>query len=122
MANAKLVPDPEAIVAAFEAEFAALQARVAQPAPEVELQPAISHNGHGPAAAGHCQALTKAGQPCKNAALPGYRRGGNLCRGWMSYRLRQQREPAGRLDGDCGFFLCFGSWRARTSANSRDRR
>ena len=29
MANAKLVPDPEAIVAAFEAEFAALQALVA---------------------------------------------------------------------------------------------
>jgi len=73
MANAKLVPDPEAIVAAFEAEFAALQARVAQTAPTVELQPVISHNGHGLAAAatGHCQALTKAGQPCKNAALPG---------------------------------------------------
>ncbi|HSN76872.1 MAG TPA: wax ester/triacylglycerol synthase family O-acyltransferase [Anaerolineae bacterium] len=73
MANAKLVPDPEAIVAAFEAEFAALQARVAQPALPTETQPAISHNGHGPAAAaaGRCQALTKAGQPCKNAALPG---------------------------------------------------
>jgi hypothetical protein len=75
MANAKLVPDPEAIVAAFEAEFAALQARVAAspPATAAELQPTISHNGHGPAAAaaGRCQALTKAGHPCKNAVLPG---------------------------------------------------
>jgi WS/DGAT/MGAT family acyltransferase len=41
MANAKLVPDPEAIVAAFEAEYAALQTAVGQgpletaPAPEV---------------------------------------------------------------------------------------
>lgn len=71
MANAKLVPDPEAIVDAFEAEFAALQARVAAPSATAEFQPAISHNGHGPATAGRCQALTKAGQPCKNAALPG---------------------------------------------------
>jgi WS/DGAT/MGAT family acyltransferase len=74
MANARLVPDPEAIVEAFEAEFAALQARVAQPGPTAELQPLISHNGHGQlatAATGRCQAVTKAGQPCKNAALPG---------------------------------------------------
>jgi hypothetical protein len=73
MANARLVPDPEAIVAAFEAEFAAMQARVAQPASQTETRPAVSHNGHGPASApaGRCQAPTKAGRPCKNAALPG---------------------------------------------------
>jgi WS/DGAT/MGAT family acyltransferase len=72
MANAKLVPDPEAIVAAFEAEFATLQEAVSSETPQPAAQTA-SPNGQEPAAvpAGRCQALTKAGQPCKNAALPG---------------------------------------------------
>jgi WS/DGAT/MGAT family acyltransferase len=72
MANGKLVPDPEAIVAAFEAEYAALQAAVSREAPQPAAQ-TVSPNGQEPAAvpAGRCQALTKAGQPCKNAALPG---------------------------------------------------
>ncbi len=74
MTNAKLVPDPESIVDAFQAEFAALQAFVIHPADASELRPeAVSHNGHGQAGTpgGHCQAVTKAGQPCKNPALPG---------------------------------------------------
>lgn len=46
MANARLVPDPEAIVDAFEAEFAALRAALSPLAsPPVELSGA-SHNGH----------------------------------------------------------------------------
>jgi WS/DGAT/MGAT family acyltransferase len=73
MANGKLVPDPEAIVAAFEAEYAALQAAVGRKAPEPTEAQTASPNGHEPARvpAGRCQALTRAGQPCKNAALPG---------------------------------------------------
>ena len=50
MANAKLVPDPETIVDAFEAEFAALQALIAHPADGPELRPnAVSDDGHGAA-------------------------------------------------------------------------
>ena len=74
MANAKLVPDPETIVDAFQAEFAALQALIAHPADGQELRPnAVSDDGHGQhgASDAHCQALTKAGLPCKNPALPG---------------------------------------------------
>ena len=48
MANAKLVPDPETIVDAFEAEFAALQALIAHPADGQDLGPsAVSDDGHG---------------------------------------------------------------------------
>jgi WS/DGAT/MGAT family acyltransferase len=84
MANGKLVPDPEAIVAAFEAEYAALQAAVGRRAPEPTEAQTASPNGHEPAAvpAGRCQALTRAGQPCKNAALPG----SALCRVHASIR------------------------------------
>lgn len=72
MANGKLVPDPEAIVAAFEAEYAALQAAVSPEAPEPAAQ-TVSPNGQEPVVVptGRCQALTRAGQPCKNVAVPG---------------------------------------------------
>jgi WS/DGAT/MGAT family acyltransferase len=79
LTNARLVPDPETIVDAFETEFAALQALAAQQAHVPDLGPgAVSHNGHDQAAkeVGRCQALTKSGQPCKNASLPG----SNTCR------------------------------------------
>jgi len=46
MANAKLVPDPEAIVAAFEAEYAALQRAVGLPAMAPAATPAVVVNGH----------------------------------------------------------------------------
>jgi WS/DGAT/MGAT family acyltransferase len=50
MSNAKLVPDPETIVDAFEAEFAALQGLVMDQSPAVDQRPAVvSHNGHGQA-------------------------------------------------------------------------
>ncbi len=63
MTNAKLVPDPESIVDAFHAEFAALQAFTAHPADGQELGPdSASHDGHTQAGApdGHRQALTHA--------------------------------------------------------------
>jgi WS/DGAT/MGAT family acyltransferase len=50
MANARLVPDPEAIVEAFEAEFAALQAAVNLPPAPIDV-PATSRNGHDQAVA-----------------------------------------------------------------------
>ena len=46
MANAKLVPDPEAIVSAFEAEFAALQRAVGLPAMAPAATSAVVVNGH----------------------------------------------------------------------------
>ena len=54
--DAGLVPNPERIVAAFDDEFAYLQAWAAQP-----VNPA--------AQVGVCQATTRAGLPCKNRAL-----------------------------------------------------
>ena len=81
-----LVPDPEAIVAGFHAEFEALLAL----APETKeaLSPAdllatlddalatldslLAQDAAGPAAApARCQASTKTGRQCKNRALPG---------------------------------------------------
>lgn len=46
MANAKLVPDPEAIVEYFEAEFAALQRAVGVATMEPAATPAVVVNGH----------------------------------------------------------------------------
>ncbi|RME51067.1 MAG: wax ester/triacylglycerol synthase family O-acyltransferase [Caldilineae bacterium] len=65
--DARLVPDPQKIAAAFHDEFASLMdlVRVAE---------AVEHeNTPSPAApsADHCQATTRAGQPCKNKPLPG---------------------------------------------------
>jgi len=74
LANARLVPDPETIIDAFQAEFTALQALTVPQARAPDRGPGdVSHNGHDQASApaGHCQALTKSGQPCKNMALPG---------------------------------------------------
>jgi hypothetical protein len=85
-----LVPDPDAIIAAFHTEFDEL-AKVAYRAQEApSLQEAVAKldravetvNGlleeqaNVPSdtssdAPEHCQALTKAGKPCKNRPLPG---------------------------------------------------
>lgn len=46
MANGKLVPDPEAIIEAFEAEYAALQEAVGQTAPERTAIPAANGMGY----------------------------------------------------------------------------
>jgi WS/DGAT/MGAT family acyltransferase len=81
--DAGLVPDPEAIVEAFHAEFNQLKVwmLVDEPQPPrapVETAPPPAPAGHDepePAAEtppnDQCQALTKSGQPCKNRALPG---------------------------------------------------
>jgi WS/DGAT/MGAT family acyltransferase len=79
-----LVPDPEAIVAGFEAEMTALLAEAAaRPEPPTLKGMMATLDGmlatldalqaERSAAAGppRCQALTRAGQPCKNQALPG---------------------------------------------------
>lgn len=88
-----LVPDPEAIVAGFHAEFDALleAARSAEAAPSLreltaKLDQALAaldalveaeESAGAPAVSPErCQALTKAGQPCKNKPLPG----SNYCR------------------------------------------
>jgi WS/DGAT/MGAT family acyltransferase len=58
-----LMPDPQVIVDAFHAELADLQ-RLASPARST-VSPIKQ-----PSANGHCHALTKAGAPCRNRALP----------------------------------------------------
>lgn len=62
VADANLVPDPEAITRAFNQEFAHLR-QLAQQTPMAE-QPA-------PSTQLHCAAQTKQGQPCKNRPLAG---------------------------------------------------
>jgi WS/DGAT/MGAT family acyltransferase len=87
--DAGLLADPERIVAAFQAEFEALQAqtREVRPTPTVRelgaiLDEALStvdsllaqDAARTPGVSrppGRCQALTKAGRQCKNRALPG---------------------------------------------------
>ena len=99
-----LVPDPETIIAGFHAEFDELLAfaRRAEEQPSItkmvamlddavatldamlEAESPVESSGGDveattgmPAAApGHCQALTKTGQPCRNRPLPG----SSLCR------------------------------------------
>jgi WS/DGAT/MGAT family acyltransferase len=80
-----LVPDPEALVAAFEAEYDALAAlsREAEDKPTLEatlalldealvkLDRMLEDRGGEPAPPARCQALTKAGRPCKNRPLAG---------------------------------------------------
>jgi diacylglycerol O-acyltransferase len=76
-----LVPDPDTIVAAFYTEFNELVAlaRKAQEAPALQEAAAkldramdtldtLQQREDAPA---HCQAMTKAGEPCKNSPLPG---------------------------------------------------
>lgn len=60
VADAGLVPDPETITAAFEAEFAAMRSAMGD-AMSVDVAPARSH----------CAATTKAGTPCKNRPVDG---------------------------------------------------
>ena len=76
-----LVPDPDAIVAAFHTEFDELAAlaRQAQEAPGLQEAAArldrametLDTLQQGERASEQCQALTQAGKPCKNRALPG---------------------------------------------------
>jgi diacylglycerol O-acyltransferase len=98
MTDAGLVPDPEAIVAEFHAEFDELlevaqeagKARRAEETPDLEdvvgqldetlasLDAALEDRAREPEAVppgapDRCQALTKAGQPCKNRPLSGSR-------------------------------------------------
>ena len=61
--DAGLMPDPEAIVDQYHAELADLL-RLASPARST-LSPSKK-----PSANGHCHAVTKAGAPCRNRALP----------------------------------------------------
>ena len=61
--DAGLMPDPQAIVDEFEAEIADMLRLVASPRSTLTPAKASSANGH-------CHALTKAGQPCRNRALP----------------------------------------------------
>jgi hypothetical protein len=65
--DAGLMPDPQAIVDEFQAEIAQML-RLVPPtrSPRVATKAAVI-DGH--AANGHCTALTKAGQPCRNRAL-----------------------------------------------------
>jgi WS/DGAT/MGAT family acyltransferase len=65
-----LIPDPERITAAFNAEFMSMQAWVEEHQPKAK---AAKKSKPAPSAAGthRCQATTKSGQPCKNHALPG---------------------------------------------------
>jgi diacylglycerol O-acyltransferase / wax synthase len=66
--DAGLMPDPQAIVDEFHAELADMLHLIpparSVPAPD---QP-LSSGGHS--ANGRCHAMTKAGQPCRNRALP----------------------------------------------------
>jgi diacylglycerol O-acyltransferase len=65
--DAGLMPDPQAIVDEFHAEMADML-RLAGPARSTRAAAKTTViSGH--AANGHCQALTKAGQPCRNRAL-----------------------------------------------------
>jgi hypothetical protein len=85
-----LVPDPDAIVDAFHAEFDDFMALVSQVEEDDRPQTADGGQGTGDERQGTadegrptadtrhpspdttlCQATTKAGQPCKNKALPG---------------------------------------------------
>jgi len=87
-----LVPDPDAIIAAFHTEFDELlalarwteeSASPEEPATGPDQEPAVrdtppeAEAEGGPQGTsgdtGHCQALTKAGAPCKNRPLPGSR-------------------------------------------------
>lgn len=64
--DAGLVPDPEAIIAAFHAEFDQMK-RAALPGERQSLRLAKAH----PAKDSRCQAKTQAGHRCKNRARPG---------------------------------------------------
>jgi hypothetical protein len=64
--DAGLVPDPETIIAGFHAEFDQMK-RAALPGERQSLKIAKAR----PLKHGRCQAMTKAGQPCKNRARPG---------------------------------------------------
>ncbi len=88
MTDAGLVPDPGVIVDGFHAELAEMrELLVEEEEPEPAVQPTAAEGPDSEAgtaapavaepplaeaaSAGRCQALTRAGQPCKNRALPG---------------------------------------------------
>jgi WS/DGAT/MGAT family acyltransferase len=62
-----LVPDPEEIVAGFHAEVEEMKQLLLQ----VEGEKQREAETAVPTAPDQCQALTKAGKPCRNRALPG---------------------------------------------------
>jgi diacylglycerol O-acyltransferase len=73
VADAEIVPDPEKILQAFQAEFQYLnrwgrppERKVAAAHPEQVGEVSVQLDDN----AGSCQALTKTGKPCKNRALP----------------------------------------------------
>ena len=69
-----LVPDPEAIVEAFHAEFDQLKLWMLVDEPQTAQAPGDQEEPEQSAETAlkeQCQALTKSGQPCKNRALPG---------------------------------------------------
>ncbi len=66
--DAGLMPDPQAIVDEFQAELADMLRLAAPTRSTLALTKAPPANGHS--ATGRCHALTKAGQPCRNRALP----------------------------------------------------
>ncbi len=69
--DACLVPDPEAIIAAFHAELDYLR-NWGRPPRVMKPEPAMNEAGPLPSPpARRCSALTKAGQPCKNYAQTG---------------------------------------------------
>ncbi len=92
ISDAGLVPDPEAIVTGFEAEFGALLAQAEAVAEPVSFRASLSMlddalatlqdllDGRSEApgriaedVVDRCQALTRAGVPCRNRPLPGAR-------------------------------------------------
>jgi WS/DGAT/MGAT family acyltransferase len=92
ISDAGLVPDPEAIVAGFQTEFDALLAQAEGAEEPASLRTYLSmlddalvglqtlldsrveeRGSDAEDVVGHCQALTRAGVPCKNRPLPGTR-------------------------------------------------
>jgi hypothetical protein len=67
------MPDPQAIVDEFHAELADMLHLIpparSVPAPDQPLS-SDGHSANGRSANGRCHAMTKAGQPCRNRALP----------------------------------------------------
>ncbi len=60
-----LIPDPCRIVEGFEAAYAEMFALVTQAGAEQTTSGVMEESG------GFCQAITKAGKPCRNRAMPG---------------------------------------------------
>jgi diacylglycerol O-acyltransferase len=69
--DARLVPDPDNIIAAFHEEFESMELLGK---PETERMPEnkkLARPGDVISSDGRCHAMTKEGKPCRNLALPG---------------------------------------------------